>query len=129
MDVSLGGKNRHLRADRQILDSSRIGLLDAGTDAQDQEAKPRELEEVETPGVRCIADRCSCNGGIGRGICWTDAVGLGGFDLLRRDGRARCAAWTLPRSGRRRPSVVIFSGSIDFTTQESDLIRNMVLVH
>jgi hypothetical protein len=69
MDVSLGGKNRHLRADRQILDSSRIGLLDAGTDAQDQEAKPRELEEVETPGVRCIADRCSCNGGIGRGIC------------------------------------------------------------
>ena len=31
MDISLGGKNRHLGADRQILDSPRIGLQDAGT--------------------------------------------------------------------------------------------------
>ena len=40
-----------------------------GTDAQNHEVKPRELEEVETPGVRCIADQCSGNGGVGRGIC------------------------------------------------------------
>jgi len=78
MDISLGGKNRHLRADRQILDSPRIGLQNAGTDAQNHKVKLRGLEEVETPSVRCRADRCSGSGGMGRGTCWTVAVGLGG---------------------------------------------------
>jgi len=78
MDISLGGKNRHLRADRQILDSPRIGLQDAETDAQNHKVKLRALEEVETPSVRCRADRCSGSGGMGRGTCWTVAVELGG---------------------------------------------------
>ncbi len=34
-----------------------------------------------------------------------------------------------PRSGPRRPSVVMFSGPIDSTTQAADPTRNMVLVH
>jgi hypothetical protein len=56
-------------------------------------------------------------------------LGLGGSNLLRRDGRARRAAPTVPRSGPRRPSVVMFSGPIDSTTRAADPTRNMVLVH
>jgi hypothetical protein len=51
-----------------------------------------------------------------------DAVGLGGSNLLRRDGRARRAAPTVPRSGPRRPSVVMFSGPIDSTKQAQGVI-------
>ena len=47
MHISLGGKNRHLRADRQILDSPRIGLQTPGADARNHKVKPRGLEEVK----------------------------------------------------------------------------------
>src|SRR6476660_5866960 len=46
--------------------------------------KPRAGEEVETPGVRRGAGRSAGSGGVGRGTCWTGAVGPGGSSLRRR---------------------------------------------
>jgi len=79
MDISLGGKNGHLRADRQILDSPRIGLQDAGEPMQKHEVKLRELEEVERqvfavaqmPSGLVVPISCGATGGRGaqRGQC------------------------------------------------------------
>jgi len=107
-DVFAGREDRHLRADRQILDSFDDRLSLAPNRCTNQEAKPARGRGGETPGVRCIADRCSCNGRIAENFL-NGCRGAGGFDLLRRGraGRGVCSV-DLAQNGRRRPSVVIF---------------------